>query len=214
MTRSIPRLISLSLPLTPQQYIAPLCILLGSLIAFTFEQQLGDTLIYKRLPVSHGEWWRFISTHFFHTNLHHFLLNITTLTMLWALQGNLYTAKSYLFAFFFSATFSCLGVHFFSPDLSQYVGLSGALHGIFIWSALQEIKHKEKIGYLLLLGMLLKISFEQFYGASNDLSVMIDAKVAINAHLWGVLGGALTFLIIWGVNRSLKRTRTQLDKQV
>jgi len=207
MTRSTLRLVSRSFPIAPQQFLAPLFILLGSLIALLFEQQLGDSLIYKRLLVSHGEWWRFISAHFFHTNLNHFLLNSAALTLLWALQGHLYTIKSYLFAFFFSAFFSCLGVHFFSPDLTQYVGLSGALHGIFIWSALQEIKHKEKIGYVLLFGIVLKISFEQFYGASADLSEMIAAKVAINAHLWGAIGGALTFLIMWGVNRSLKRTR-------
>jgi len=204
MTRSTPHFISLALPLAPQQYIAPLLILLSSLIALIFEQQLGDNLIYKRLAVSHGEWWRFISAHFFHTNLYHFLMNSAALTLLWALQGHLYTVKSYLSAFFFSALTSCLGVHFFSPDLTQYVGLSGALHGIFIWSALQEIKHKEKIGYLLVLGMVLKISHEQFYGASDDLSVMIAAKVAINAHLWGAIGGAFIFLVISGGNRLLK----------
>jgi rhomboid family GlyGly-CTERM serine protease len=182
-------------------------ILLSTLIAFFFEPALGEHLIYKRLPVDQGEWWRIVSAHFFHTNLYHFLLNITVLVLLWALQGQLYTIKAYLSVFFFSAVFSCLGVHYFSPNLTQYVGLSGALHGIFIWSALQEIKHKEKMGYLLLLGMILKISFEQFYGASNDLSEIIAAKVAINAHLWGAIGGALMFLIILLVNRVSKRVR-------
>ena len=204
MARSTPRTISQSIPLAPQQYLAPLLILLGSLIALFFEQQLGDNLIYHRLAVSDGEWWRLITAHFFHTNLHHFFLNIGVLTLLWVLHGHLYTVNTYLFTFIFSAAVSCLGVHFFSPDLKQYVGLSGALHGIFIWGALQEIKHKEKIGYLLLLGMLLKILFEQFYGASDDLSEMIAAKVAINAHLWGAIGGAFIFLVISGGNRLLK----------
>ncbi|MFT5719662.1 MAG: rhomboid family GlyGly-CTERM serine protease [Oleiphilaceae bacterium] len=207
MTNSPTRLGSPSLPVARQQYLAPFLILLSALIAFFFEQQLGEYLIYKRPLVDQGEWWRFISAHFFHTNLYHFLLNIAALTLLWALQGHLYTIKSYLSVFFFSAFISCLGVHYFSPNLSQYVGLSGALHGIFIWSALQEIKHKEKVGYLLLLGIVLKISFEQFYGASADLSEIIAAKVAINAHLWGVIGGTFMFLMIWIVNRSLKRAR-------
>jgi len=207
MASSTSHAIQFSFPLAPQQYLAPLLIVLSSLVAFFFEQQLGESLIYKRSSVSHGEWWRFISAHFFHTNLYHFLLNVVALILLWALQGHTYTIRAYLLVFFCSALLSCLGIHFFSPDLSQYVGLSGALHGIFIWSALLEISYKEKTGYLLLLGILLKILYEQFYGASTDLSVLISAKVAINAHLWGAIGGAFMFLMIWGVNRSLKSVR-------
>ena len=204
MASIVPHQISLLMPLKPQQYLAPLLILFGSLFAYLFEQQLSNSLIYDRLSIAQDEWWRFFSAHFFHTNLYHFLLNALMLVLLWALQGYAYTIRSYLAVFFVSALFSCLGIHYFSPELSQYVGLSGALHGIFVWSVLQDIARNEKLGYILLFGIILKITAEQFYGASTDLSELISAKVAINAHLWGAIGGALMFFVIYYRNKRLK----------
>ena len=58
-----------------------------------------------------------------------------------------------------------------------------------------DINAKDKTGYLLFLGVWLKIAHEQFYGASTDVSNLIEASVAVNAHLWGALGGLLFSVI-------------------
>ena len=89
-----------------------------------------------------------------------------------------------------------VGIHWFSPDIKQYVGLSGVLHGLFIWGAIEDIKAKDRTGYLLLLGVILKIAHEQYYGASEDVADLIGANVAINAHLWGAIGGVLAVIIL------------------
>ena len=49
--------------------------------------------------------------------------------------------------------------------------------------------------HLLFLGVWLKIAHEQFYGASTDVSNLIEANIAVNAHLWGALGGLLFSII-------------------
>ncbi len=115
--------------------------------------------------------------------------------MLWALHGNYYTLKNYSLLFFTAALTCSLGLYFLSPSIVQYVGLSGVLHGFFVWGALMDIKNKDKTGYLLLIGVCLKIVHEQFYGASSDVSSLIEANVAIDAHLWGAVGGLLFFIL-------------------
>jgi membrane associated rhomboid family serine protease len=66
-----------------------------------------------------------------------------------------------------------------------------------------DIKAKDKTGYLLLLGLLVKVAHEQFYGASTDGIDLIDASVAINAHLWGAVGGAIFSIVYLGVTSEL-----------
>ena len=62
------------------------------------------------------------------------------------------------------------------------------------WGALMDIKHKEKTGYLLLIGLMAKIIHEQIYGASADVERLIGAGVATDAHLYGAIGGLLAFI--------------------
>ena len=185
-----------SLPTTPQQISVPLLVLFISLISFLFDSSLSELLVYQRSLVTQGEIWRVFSGHFFHTNGFHFLLNAAAVVMLWALHGHFYTIKSYLIVFMVSAIICSIGIHWFSLDIEQYVGLSGVLHGIFIWGAIEDIKAKERTGYLLLLGVILKIAHEQYYGASEDVSDLIGANVAINAHLWGAIGGVIAVIIL------------------
>ena len=88
-----------------------------------------------------------------------------------------------------------VGIWFSSPELNQYVGLSGILHGVFVWGAIQDIKQQDKLGWLLLLGVTVKVIHEQLYGASSDVANLIDANVAIYAHLWGAIAGALVAIV-------------------
>ncbi|MFT5756287.1 MAG: rhomboid family GlyGly-CTERM serine protease [Alteromonadaceae bacterium] len=180
-----------SLPLQPEKITLPLIIILLSCLAFIFDDSLHAIFIYQRDLVSQGEIWRIFTGHIFHTNGYHLLLNVLALIMLWALHGQFYNSRIYLLVLIISALTSSIGIHFFSLDIQRYVGLSGVLHGVFIWGAVMDIKTKDKTGYILLVGVFLKILHEQFYGASEDVAQLISASVAINAHLWGALGGVI-----------------------
>jgi rhomboid family GlyGly-CTERM serine protease len=168
-------------------------ITLIALCAFIFDNQLSSYFVYQRQLIAQGEIWRLISGHLFHTNGYHLLLNLAALILLWLLHGNFYTIKHYSLLFLFCALGCSIGIYVFEPSLDQYVGLSGILHGIFVWGALMDIRAKDNTGYLLLIGVVSKIVHEQLYGASSDLSELINASVAINAHLWGAISGALFF---------------------
>jgi len=185
-----------SFPCKTQQILAPLTVLIISLIAFIFDNSLSEPLIYQRSLVNQGELWRTVTSHFFHTNGFHFLLNGAAVIMLWVIHGHFYTIKTYSLVFIISAIICAVGIHWFSLHINQYVGLSGVLHGLFIWGAFEDIKAKERTGYLLLFGILLKIAHEQFYGASEDVAALINANVAINAHLWGAIGGVIAIVML------------------
>lgn len=180
-----------NLPLNKQHSLLVVTITLLAMLAYLFNDEVAPLFVYQHQLISQGELWRGFTGHFFHTNAIHLLLNLTALVLLWALHGNFYTLKNYSLLFITSALICSAGLFYFSPDVQQYVGLSGVLHGIFIFGAIMDIRHKDKTGYLLLIGVLLKITHEQFYGASEQVTTLIDATVAIDAHLWGAVGGLL-----------------------
>lgn len=174
----------------------PLTILVLALICFIFDEQLTTYLIYNReIIASEQQYWRLITGHLLHTNYAHFLLNTFALMLLWALHHKFYSNQQYLLLFISSAIIISLALFILTPSMNQYVGLSGILHALYIWGALTDIEHKDKTGYLLLLGGLLKVGHEQIYGASEDVESLINASVAIDAHLWGVISGMLFFAI-------------------
>ena len=117
--------------------------------------------------------------------------------LLWALHGEHYRIGLYLKVFVWCCLGTSVGLYFFSPDLIWYAGLSGALHGIFAWGACVDIKEKMKSGWLLLIGLAIKVGYEQIDGSSEQVANLIDAKVAVDAHLFGALTGIAIFLLMF-----------------
>ncbi|UUO22477.1 rhombosortase [Colwellia sp. M166] len=193
------------LPIQATHSLGPLFILVIAFIAFILDAQISDTLIYNRSLVDAGEVWRLITGHFFHSNANHFMLNAAAVVLLWALHGQYYHYKNYAIIFITSAVICSLGIHWMSLDIALYVGLSGVLHGFFVWGALMDIKHKEKTGYLLFIGVVLKIAHEQIHGASADVELLIGASVATDAHLYGAIGGLLAFLSLHVNNKQVAK---------
>ncbi|WDE13752.1 rhombosortase [Thalassomonas haliotis] len=184
-----------------QTLLLPLAVALLAVVGYFLDNfvngALSDLLVYHSSAIGQGELWRLISGHFFHTNGYHLLLNLGAMTLLFGLHGRYYRFGAYLMLFLLSALGTSIGIYYFAPELKQYVGLSGVLHGVFIWGALMDIKHQDKTGYLLLLGICLKVAHEQLYGASEEVINLIDANVAIDAHLWGAISGLIFGLYSW-----------------
>jgi len=178
-----------NLPFAKQHLLIVTFISFLSLFSYFFDTTLNEYFIYQRQLISEGQIWRLITGHIFHTNGIHLVLNISALWLLWSLHGHYYSIRNFSALLLVSALICSGGLYYFSPSLIQYVGLSGILHGVFIWGAVQDILNKEKTGYLLLMGVCLKIAHEQVYGASDEISALIEASVAIDAHLWGAIGG-------------------------
>lgn len=183
-----------ALPLKPQHCIAPFSIVFISLLMALTEPVSSELLAYNKIDINHMQLWRIITGHFLHTNFIHFLLNMAGLLLLWTLHGFYYNNKQYLIIMFLLCIGTSAGLYVFSPSLQWYVGLSGVLHGLFVLGAYFDIRHHLKTGWLLLVGVWVKVLHEQVYGASQDIANLIDANVAIDAHLFGTLSGTIIIL--------------------
>ena len=172
-----------------------LFIALASVICFAFHNSWVDIFEYNRALFFDGEYWRAITAHVFHTNFYHLLLNLGGLLLLWALHGEKYSLQSMTVIFLVTTVSIAVGIAFFTPDMARYVGLSGMLHGLFFWGACDDIRLGRKSGYGLVIGGAVKIASEQWQGPDEGLGGIINATVAIDAHLYGALSGVVAFAI-------------------
>lgn len=182
-------------PIKFAQLFGPCLILLLAFVSYLLEPASFNYLAYNRNDLENGQIWRLLTGNILHTNFHHLLLNSAGLVLVWALHGNHYKATWFLLLFTVCSLSACIGMWFSAPEMTSYVGLSGALHGLFVWGALKDIQIGLKSGWLLLLGVAIKVAHEQLTGPSSEVSEMINATVAIDAHLFGALGGLLFFII-------------------
>lgn len=187
----------MSLPVSPKYSVGPLIIAFSAIVAFFFEPLSGQWLAYDRFAIQGLETWRLLSGNIVHTNGYHLLLNLSGLTLLWALHGEHYRIGRFLKVFVWCSLGTSAGLYLFSEDLIWYAGLSGALHGIFVWGALMDIMNKMRSGWILLGGVALKVIYEQVSGSSAQVAALIDAKVAIDSHLFGALSGLIIFTLMW-----------------
>jgi rhomboid family GlyGly-CTERM serine protease len=180
-----------NLPIQAKYSLAPLLIVIISIILTLTEPMSSDLLAYDRNQLNGFQWWRLITGHFLHTNSIHLVLNIAGLTLLWALHGHYYCTSRYLIMFLFLCLGTSCGLYLLAPKMQWYVGLSGVLHGLFIIGAYFDIRQKFKTGWLMLVGVWIKVIHEQIYGASEDVAQLIAANVAIDAHLFGTITGCI-----------------------
>ena len=147
--------------------------------------------------IEQGQWWRILSGNFTHTNLPHMGMNLLAL---WIMSYLFRPAvKSLIITLAANSLF--VGTAILLSSMQLYVGLSGVLHGIFAYYALTEALEGRKSSWLLVVGVIAKMGWEQLFGASPETASLIGARVAIEAHLAGGISG----LFLAGINRILIR---------
>lgn len=198
-----------SLPLQPAQYLPYLCITVTAVIC-TLIIDSSSQLWLSYFPQSvtfsindiSSQLVQLFTRHFVHTNPPHLFINIFGLFLIWLLYGDYFVLKkaTRLFALLFVCLccFTSVFVAVFSHEDANFVGLSGVLHGLFLWGVVQDIRTKVLTGYLLLLGAIIKIGQEQFYEDSAFMAGIINADVAVDSHLYGAISGLLLGLLIKG----------------
>ncbi|MCG9730912.1 rhombosortase [Shewanella sp. Isolate13] len=156
-----------------------------------FYFKLDELLAYQRPLILDGQWWRLLSGNLLHTNAWHLYMNLAGFWVIISLHEPHYRAQGLAILFFVLCLMQGIGLLLFCPSLMGYVGLSGMLHGLFTYGAIMDIRRGLKSGYLLLLGVILKVGYEQFFGASREMTELIGARVATEAHLVGLLSGLI-----------------------
>ncbi|NRA71189.1 MAG: rhombosortase [Gammaproteobacteria bacterium] len=199
---SIKHLISqlMTVVATPQ-WRWPLIIALSCSLLFVGQSLSLPLLEYDRGLIAQGQVWRILTGNFLHTNSWHLLMNLVGLVLLTQLFGRHYS--QWQFCLFTLTNCVMVGalLYWFTPDIYYYVGLSGYLHGLFVFGCLDEINRGIKFSYLLLLGIAAKVFHEQFYGAAAEISALINAEVAVDAHWYGAITAVPIYALYLGWQR-------------
>ena len=150
--------------------------------------------------IAAGELWRIVTGQVLHTNFNHVLLNVAGLLLVWALHGEYYRAKHY--ALIVTLSLVLVGIPLaVLYDTTHYAGLSGIIHTLIVYGALIDIHKKVTTGWLILIGVFVKVGYENIFGASSDTAALIAANVAVEAHLIGAVAGLIIGIGYWFINK-------------
>lgn len=151
---------------------------------------------YDLALIKSGDYWLLLSGNIVHLNWAHWGLNIAGLAIVAFFFSAYGSLLHWLLVIFVSAIFVGLGLYWFNPEVTTYVGLSGVLHGLFIYGGVREIRFYPASGYALLLILVGKLIWEIFYGSVPGSEELTEGRVVTDAHLYGALGGALAALLL------------------
>ncbi len=146
---------------------------------------IANGLFWSHLLIAQGQWWRIITGNVIHTNITHWAMNMSAL---WLMLFIFHWPPRHLALLLLSGA-SFVGFGLLFTDMQQYVGLSGVLHYLWAYGAATEWCKGQRSSSLLCLVIVAKVAWEQIYGPSALTEQWIDAQVAVNAHLIGMLGG-------------------------
>lgn len=153
-------------------------------------------LRYDRSDVADGELWRLLSAHFVHLDVSHLLLNLAGLLLVWVLVGRACRPLEWAIVLFASIVAIDAGFWWLLPGLDWYVGLSGALHGLFVAGLVGNVRERPLESALLGVAVSAKLACEQFGGSLPGTSEFVAGAVITEAHLYGAIGGLLAALLL------------------
>lgn len=153
-------------------------------------ESLYAVLRYERDAVLAGQWWRLWTNGLCHLGWSHLWLNLATLGIIIALFFESMSRASQLTLY--GVTFGAVGVGVlaFNPEITGYVGISGALQGLLLVGATLAWRDGERVRPIAVwLYLAVKLGFEQSHGALPTSSWLTHGMVAVDAHFYGFLGG-------------------------
>ena len=149
---------------------------------------LGDSfsmlLRFDRGGIAAGGWWRLLTAHIVHLDLHHLILNGLGLVLIWSLFAQDFDAVEWCVIVLSGALCISCGLWWLSPKVAWYVGASGVLHTAMAAGAAKHLAERAWDRWILFLGLCIKLLWEQSGGQTAPL-------IVVDAHLYGAISGFL-----------------------
>jgi rhomboid family GlyGly-CTERM serine protease len=146
---------------------------------------------YERVAIENGEYWRLVTAHLVHLSFGHLWPNVAALAILGLLLDDVIRNADWWRVAAASAAAIDVGLYLYQPGVLWYVGLSGVLHGVVAAGAIALFTRHRALAGALGLGLIVKLTFEQIYGAVPFTAESVGGPVVVSAHLYGALGGGL-----------------------
>ena len=158
--------------------------------------ELVPALRYDRYLVSDNQWWRLFTAQLVHVDWPHWLLNMMGVGIVAFFFSRYDGLWHWLLVTGLCALTVGMGIHLYNPEVARFVGLSGVLHGLFIYGAIREVSRFPMSGYALLAILVAKLGYEWVYGVMPYTQEMSSGNVITDSHLYGAIGGALIWMIL------------------
>lgn len=159
-------------------------------------QSTEEWLMYQREAIASGQFWRVLTGHLVHSNGWHLILNLASLLLIGLLFSQHLTIKFWSLLFTVSGLLISGFYYWYAPEFDSYVGLSAILYSAIIAGALLDLKEQPLIASLVLVVVTGRVIWQQFYGSVDSLAELIDNRVAIESHLFGIISGYLLGLVL------------------
>lgn len=172
-----------------QKSIIPLMLTITCIALAAANQHLDSVLAFDRVLIDQGEWWRIITANFLQLNWKHLVLNLAGIIGIWFIFWGEFTKRWELLFLLVSVISTTVLLFFLSPNVKHYVGLSGALHGIFMAFCIASIRQHSMLSAIGIIGISIKLLNEQFFSSNSLIEQFVESSVIIDSHLWGTFGG-------------------------
>jgi rhomboid family GlyGly-CTERM serine protease len=159
-------------------------------------------LAYDRAAIASGEVWRMFTANFVHLSWYHCFLNVLALVAYALLCPGRVTALAWTARVAALSLGVSMGLYAFAPRVDTYVGLSGALHGLFVLGLWPLAARRDLIAIGCLVFLVSKIAWELAMGAPVSDAASIGGRVVTESHLFGTLAALVYGLIVNGLGQS------------
>jgi rhomboid family GlyGly-CTERM serine protease len=174
--------IAASLQLDRGRWIWLLAIVLAMDAVLGLGDNVSQLLRYDRSAIAAGGWWRLLTAHIVHLDVHHLILNELGLVLVWSLFASDYDAVEWCAIVLSGALAISSGLWWLSPRVGWYVGASGILHSVMGAGVAKHLAERSWDRWILTVGLSAKIAWEQWSGPTAPL-------IVVDAHLYGAVSG-------------------------
>lgn len=151
-----------------------------------------ETLRWQRAAIDGGQWGRLLSGHLVHLDARHLLLNLLGLVLVaeWLLER--WRSADLLSLLLASTLGTGLLLWLLEPALHWYVGLSGALHGLWAGAALAGcLRWRQRLFALALAALALKLAFLNNGPGGMPVVGVAHVHGAVSGLAWALAAQAL-----------------------
>lgn len=171
--------------------------LVSATIAFTalILQPWVNSLSWNKLAIEHNQWWRLLSGTLVHADWLHCAINLVALAIISLLYAKLFNLWQWLALIATLVIISNSTLLYFT-NVSDYVGLSGLLHGLFVYALLKQFAEHKIESTLLLGATTIKLILEYFHPSGLGDQSLLGMSVATSVHRTFVIIAVCLFIVI------------------
>lgn len=163
---------------------------------------VNSALDFDRAAIASGQWWRLVSCNLVHLSVNHMLLNVSAFVLATILFKPYVSARNWYLNLGLSFFAVGLGILIFDEEVSNYVGLSGALYGVLAFGALTNLRRQALMSVVVYIYIIHRVWVQ--HSPDFDVSSMKDfigGNVIVSSHLYGLVTGhvmsACLFFSTW-----------------